>query len=392
MTGASVPVIVESEIPAVVAALYVKVGDAVQPGDVVALLESMKMEIPVSVDVVGRVGAISVQPGDFVAASAPLLTVRRAWQPGAGVKFGFLGPEGTFTHEALRLFAPGVDEVAYGTVDDALRSVANGDVEFAIVPAENSVEGGVTASVDALASIPGLQIVGEQSVAVTFVLAAREQCSADELVTVATHPHAWAQVRRFLSGAAPRAAHTPTSSTAAAAELVATESRSDVAAVCTRQAAHDRALHILAGEIEDNPGAITRFVVVGRRTIFPPPTGADRTTVVMYEAEDHVGGLFELLREFATRGVNVTRLESRPTGEGFGSYFFYLDIDGHATDARVAEALRAVYMIAKRVNILGSYAKDGDSGEILPCRAPADKWRSARGWLDMALSGQGEGA
>ncbi|NHA68590.1 prephenate dehydratase [Phycicoccus flavus] len=301
-------------------------------------------------------------------------------------RLAYLGPEGTFTSMALDSWpdADGAERVAFGSVDGALAALRAGDVDGAMVPIENSVEGGVSATLDALASGDPLVVVGEVLVPVTFVLAARAGTVLDEVRAVGTHSHAWAQVRGWMHARLPDAAYVPTLSTAAAAADLAAPTGQEPpyqAAVCAPAAATLHDLDVLAEGIGDMQAAVTRFVLVARPGSTPPPTGADKTTVVLFQRDDHAGGLLELLEQFAARGINLTRLESRPTKASMGSYCFSVDVEGHIRDERLGEALMGLKRICADVRFLGSYPRaDRQRATIAPRASDAD-FTAARGWL-----------
>jgi prephenate dehydratase len=300
-------------------------------------------------------------------------------------RFGYLGPRGTFTQMALDAWdaAAGREQVPFGSVDAALAALRAGEVDAAMVPIENSVEGGVSATLDALATGEPLVVVGEVLVPITFVLCARPGMPLAEVRTVGTHSHAWAQVRGWMAAHLPDAVYVPTLSTAASAAALGSpgELMFD-AGVCAPVAAHDEGLEVLAQDIGDNASAVTRFVLVARPGTLPEPTGADKTTVMLFQKEDHAGGLLELLEQFAVRGVNMTRLESRPTGSAMGSYCFSIDFEGHVHDARVGETLMGLRRVCAEVRFLGSYPRaDGGRPDARPGTSDADFDR-ARAWLD----------
>ena len=302
-------------------------------------------------------------------------------------RFGYLGPEGTFTSMALDDWGPaaGADRTAYGSVDAALAALRAGDIDGAMVPIENSVEGGVSATLDALSVGSDVVITGEVLVPVTFVLAARPGTRLEDIRAVGTHPHGWAQVRTWMNANLPSAVYLTTLSTAAAAadlDLAAGDVTAYQAAVCAPVAATIHGLEVLAEDIGDNGRAVTRFALVARPGHTPPPTGADKTTLVLYQRDDHPGGLLELLEQFAARGVNMTRLESRPTGEAMGSYCFSIDIEGHVADARVAETLMGLRRVCAQVRYLGSYAR-ADGRPTTPMVGTSDaEFDDARQWLE----------
>ena len=272
-------------------------------------------------------------------------------------RYAFLGPEGTFCEAALLRIPAAVtgEHLPCVSVGDALDAVRRGEATAALVPLENSVEGSVAETLDELAAGDPLQIVREVLLPVSFALLARAGTELAGIATVASMPHAEAQVRGWLRRELPRARFVAAASTADGARMAA-EGDAD-AAIAMPVAATRWRLQILAEGIEDTPGAITRFVLVAPPGVSPPPTGADRTSLVAYIADDHPGALLEILTELAVRGVNLTRIESRPTGIGLGRYCFSMDAEGHVGQPRVGEALAALRRICAEVRFLGSYPR-----------------------------------
>lgn len=299
------------------------------------------------------------------------------------MRYAYLGPEGTFAEAALRT----LPEVAAGTtlpqrsVYAAIEAVRAGDADAALVPLENSVEGSVASTLDELAARAPLRIVGEVLLPVTFSLLVRPGTTAAGVATVATHPHAEAQTRGWLRTHLPVAEVLFTGSTAAAAVAVARGEHD--AAVAAPIAGVHAGLEPLATDIADTPGAVTRFVLLTRPGPVPARTGADKTSLVAYIRDDRTGALLEVLTEFAVRGVNLTRIESRPTGEQLGRYCFSVDCEGHVADARVADALAALHRVCADVRYLGSYPRGGPASapQPLPGRDDAS-FAAARAWLD----------
>jgi prephenate dehydratase len=294
---------------------------------------------------------------------------------------------------ALDAWAParGADLRPCGSVDQALALLRSGEVDGAMVPIENSVEGGVSATLDALASGDPLVVTGEVLVPITFVLAARPGTALADVRAIGTHSHAWAQVRGWVHGHVPDATYVPTLSTAAAAEgLAGAAPAAYQAAVCAPVAAANHGLEVLATDIGDNAAAVTRFVMVARPGSLPQRTGADKTSLVLYQRDDHPGGLLELLEQFAVRGINMSRLESRPTKASMGRYCFSIDIEGHVLDERVGEALLGLKRVCAEVRFLGSYpAAHGAAVEVSPATTD-EAFGEARAWLH-ALRGVGQG-
>lgn len=276
--------------------------------------------------------------------------------------YTYLGPAGTFTEAAL-LQVPGAAQatrVPATNVNTALEMVRSGEADAAMVPIENSVEGGVSATLDAIATGEPLQILAEVLVQITFVLTVREGVeSLAQIRTVATHGHAWAQCRGWAEKNIPQAEFIPASSTAAGALGLLDPLSHHDAAISSPLVAAEENLRVLAGPVEDNAGAVTRFVLVGRPGPIPEPTGNDKTTVILPLAEDRPGALMEILEQFVVRGVNLSRIESRPTGEGLGHYFFSVDVEGHLAQARIADALTGLHRVCPDLRFLGSYPAAG---------------------------------
>jgi prephenate dehydratase len=303
-------------------------------------------------------------------------------------RYAYLGPEGTFTEAALEAFDPGAVAGALpcASVQATLDAVRSGEADRAIVAIENSVEGAVTATLDELAAGPALTIAAEVLLPVTFALLAREGTALADVKTVGGHPQAQPQCRGWLAANLPGAEWRPASSNAEAARQVA-EGQLD-AALAGAFAASRYGLAVLAGQVNDVPDAVTRFVVVGPAGPVPAPTGADRTSLVAFLREDHPGALMELLTEFAVRGVNLTRIESRPTGDGLGKYCFSIDCEGHLDDARVGEALMGLRRVCADVRFLGSYPRcDGGSTQVRPGTSDAE-FAQAAAWLSRLRYGR----
>jgi prephenate dehydratase len=304
------------------------------------------------------------------------------------VRYAYLGPEGTFTEAALAIAVDRAGQAASGpelipcaTVPAALETVRAGTSDAAMVPLENSIEGAVPATLDELATGDLLCVTGEVLLPVSFALLARPGTELSDIKRVMTHPHAAAQCRGWLANALPGAEVLTGSSTAAAASSVAEPGSPAEAAIAAPIAGRHYGLVELANDIGANSDAVTRFVMVARPGRPSAPTGADRTTLVAFIADDHPGALLEILTEFSVRGVNLTRIESRPTGLGLGRYCFSIDCEGHITDARVGEALMGLRRICADVRFLGSYPRaDGTAPTARRGVTDAD-FSSAASWL-----------
>jgi prephenate dehydratase len=257
--------------------------------------------------------------------------------------------------------------------------VRAGEADAALVPLENSVEGAVPATLDELANGAPLIIAEETYLAVTFELMARPGTSLADIGSVATHPHAEAQVRHWLIKNLPDAEVSLVGSTAGAAQAVAAGQYD--AAVGAAVAGELYGLGVVAHDIADNAGAVTRFVVLSRPAPPATRTGNDRTTLVAYLRDNHSGALLEILEEFATRGINLTRIESRPTKGRIGQYCFSIDCEGHIEDERVGDAIAALHRVCGDVRYLGSYPRgDGAQGPV-PAGRTDPEFNEARAWL-----------
>ncbi|MGO4383678.1 prephenate dehydratase [Specibacter sp. RAF43] len=305
----------------------------------------------------------------------------------SSLPFTFLGPEGTFTESALLQVpeAAAGNRVPAGTAAEALAMVRAGTACAAMLPIENSIEGGVPATLDAISTGMELRILNEVVVPVSFVLVAPAGVALADITRVGTHPHAWAQTRDWFRDHLPNAVHVSVNSTAAAAYELLGERPGFQAAVCASLVAERTGLNVLATGIEDNIGAVTRFILVGPPGVLPAPTGADKTTVAIPLPEDHPGALMAILEQFASRGVNLSRIESRPTGQFLGHYIFSVDVDGHVRDARVADALRGLHRVSPEMRFLGSYPRaDKQPPLIRPYNSDAS-FRDATLWVESLL-------
>jgi prephenate dehydratase len=284
------------------------------------------------------------------------------------VRAGYLGPPGTFCEEALlRLAGPGapLDEVPYPTVIDCFRAVREGEVPQALVPIENTLEGAVPQTLDQLAS-NGVKIRAEVVLPVRHHLIARDPgLLPGRLERVLSHPHATAQCATWLRAHAPQAEITASNSTADAVRIVGSGEAGAAAAIGTLRAAELYGGTPIATDIADAVGDnLTRFVMVGTEPGEATGPGRFRTSIICGLDRDRPGALLAILQEFAMRAVNLTRLESRPTKTGLGSYIFFIDIDGsRERDMRVAEAIDAIEVQGvAHVTHLGSYRADGGPG------------------------------
>jgi prephenate dehydratase len=269
--------------------------------------------------------------------------------------YAYLGPAGTFTEGALKKITSSDDvRVPYINVTAALDAVRAGHADFALVPIENSVEGVVARTLDELATGTQLTIAAEVTLPVSFDLMVKPGTTT--IHRIGTHPHAESQCRTYLSAHYPHAEIVPTNSTAAAAELVA---KGDLdAAIASTAAAENFGLEIIASAIGDNHAAVTRFIAAQKPGFIPAPTGHDRTSLVVYIDIDHAGALLEILSVFAKYEVNLTFIQSRPTGRELGHYHFIIDVEGHINDEAVSKSMDDLREICDDIRFLGSYPRE----------------------------------
>lgn len=300
--------------------------------------------------------------------------------------YAYLGPAGTFTELALRQVkaAEGQEWKPVLTVADALAAVLTGKAHRAIIPVESSVDGGVSATLDALANTEGLQLYGEYLVPVNFNLVAKPSVKLSDVKTIAAHPVAYAQVRKWLSANIKSHKHLQATSNAAAASDLWESDRAD-AAVSTPNITDHYMVKVLAKNIADNKNAETRFIEVGKKGALPKRTGHDKTSLIVELPNDRPGALLEMLEQFATRGVNLSRIESRPLGDRLGRYRFNVDANGHATDEAVAEAVQGLYRFSPKVIFLGSYPRADKKASVHEGNNDSGNYLSAKRWWLKAI-------
>ena len=308
------------------------------------------------------------------------------------MRYTYLGPAGTFTEEALQQILRAGEDTAEPSTDvpSALTAVREGRFDRAVVPIENSVEGGVNATIDTLvAGSEPLVIVAEMLVPITFDVVARPGTTLADVRRIATHPHAWAQCRGWVAEHLPGAVHVPATSTAAAADLLAgPDEVSFDAGIVSPLAGARYELPVLARDVGDNTRAVTRFIAVGRLTAPPAATGADKTTLLVHLPDDEAGALLTMLEQFATRGVNLSRIESRPIRDAIGRYAFSIDAEGHVSDERVKAALLGLKRVCPVVRFLGSYPRADQRRPLLRHGTSDEEFREARAWVEALAGGE----
>jgi len=276
-------------------------------------------------------------------------------------RIGFLGPRGTFSEEAARLYAAGrrdperVELVASRGIPELLASVERGELDQAVVPAENSIEGTVALTLDTLVHDVRLNIVGEVVIPIRHHLMVRQGHEREPVHLVVSHPQALAQCRRYLQRRLGGVEVQAVYSTAEAARLVGERETPGMAAIANALCAELYGLAIIDSDIQDVSGNATRFLVVGHG--WPARTGLDKTSVAFAFAQDKPGSLYRALGEFAQREINLTKLESRPAKQFLGDYIFFADMEGHKDDPAVAAALAGLERHCAYVRILGSYPR-----------------------------------
>lgn len=273
--------------------------------------------------------------------------------------YSYLGPVGTFTELALAQVpeAKGAKWHPVANVQEAIDNILSGHSARAVIPIENSIEGGVSATLDALAASEGIRIFGEYLVPVSFNLVARPGVALKDVVTVATHPVAYAQTHKWLADNLAGHSYLPATSTAAAAAGLLHADSIANAAVAASTITNHYDLKVIAKNIGEYKNAQTRFIQIGLAGKAPASTGRDKTSVIIEMPNDRPGALLEMLEQFAVRGVNLSRIESRPIGDKLGRYRFNVDAQGHIEDAAIAEALKGLHRFSPKVQYLGSYPR-----------------------------------
>lgn len=294
----------------------------------------------------------------------------------------FLGPVGTFTEQAL-LTQPDLAQaklVPMPSFSAILTAVEAGDVDYGFIAIENAIEGTVNVNQDTLAFDVDLLIEREVVLPVHLDLMARPGTTLDQVTRVWSYPHALAQCRKFLARELALAETEASNSTADAARMLSQSDDLHGAAIAPRRAAEVYGLEVIAAAVEDHDNNETRFVLVAREGI-PAATGHDKTSIVVFQRADEPGSLLTILQEFAARGINLTKLESRPTGRGLGDYCFLIDLEGHLSDEVVADAMRSLKAKQADVKFLGSYPMAGAQGPAVR-REVEESRRNAAAWVD----------
>ncbi len=271
------------------------------------------------------------------------------------MKVGVLGPRGTYAEIAARThFKDKAEIVPYSMITDVAKAVARGDVDAGVVPVESLREGSVGETLDVLAW-EDVKIQVEIVVPISHALLGLKGVKLGKITQVLSHPQALAQCRGFLRKNLPKAELIEMSSTAKAAEQISKLKQAHMAVIGPRALAELYGLQILRDEIQVGETNLTRFICIGK--VDASKTGRDKTSIVFYTAVDRPGILHEILGEFASRKINLTKIESRPSKKALGDYLFFIDFEGHREDQKVKEVLAGVRKKTAMMKIVGSYPK-----------------------------------
>lgn len=297
----------------------------------------------------------------------------------AAHRVAFLGPHGTFCEEAaLSQSDLAVKElIPYQSIAEVFDAVDSGKCSLGVVPLENTIEGSVALTLDMLLFDSEAMIQREIDHNISLCLAGKTGSDIGAVRTILSHPHALAQCRSYIDTQLPHARTKASDSTASAAHNVAESNDLTSAAICPLEAAHKYELTILDTHIQDRDINQTRFVVIGNG--IPSPTGNDKTSISVFQRANRPGSLIAILSEFAARGIDLTKLESRPTKEGLGQYCFLMDFVGHIANDDIADCLSHVRTEHADIKFLGSYPVAGDTGEFQSGNGKV--WKDTDQWL-----------
>lgn len=270
-------------------------------------------------------------------------------------KIAFLGPIGTYTDEASYLYAPSAERVPFASLGLVTSAVEEGNVDEAVVPIENSLGGTVIEVVDFLIASEKSQIKGEFLLPIDHCLITRPGVKLSDIRVVVSKQEALTQCRQFLARELRFAEQVPATSTAlAVVDLKEADDRT--AAIGPRRAAELAGLPVLAHGIQDRKNNVTRFAVLASSSM--PPSGSDKTTIAFdFDKPDAPGLVYGAMRPFADRGINLTKIESRPTGTGMGNYIFLLDLEGHIDEPHVQQAITELQGHTSTFKVLGAYPR-----------------------------------
>ena len=264
----------------------------------------------------------------------------------------YLGPAGTYTEEAAVAYSTDSTLIPYTTIQKLAQAVRNGEVDWAITPIENSLQGSVTDTLDVLIHTDGTHIFDELVLPIVHHLMAKPGTTIGEAETIYSHPQALGQCQEYLTEQLPRADQRASLSTSAGVEEMLNDPRPAVA-IAPGRAADIYGAAILAKGIQDNPNNATRFLVLAQYD--HAPTGKDKTSICFSFSDDRPGLLYKVMKEMADKNINLSKVESRPTREGLGQYFFLIDLEGHKENSSVRDVLVTVKSLSSMFKIFGSY-------------------------------------
>ena len=269
-------------------------------------------------------------------------------------RLAYLGPPGTYSEEAAMLYDPAAEYIAAATMPGVVQSIHDGKADEGIVPVENSLEGVVTFTADLLIQETTLKIKSELVLPIHHCLLAKPDGSDEDVEVIYSHPQSLGQCREYLLRRFPNASTIPSASNSVAVgEMLNSERRA--LAIAGKRAAWMFSAQILEERIEDNSSNATRFIVLASED--GAPTGDDKTSMCFNFDVDKPGSLVSVLQEFSERGINLSKIESRPTRKSLGRYFFLVDVDGHKADDSVRDALEAIAEKVSMLKVLGSYPR-----------------------------------
>jgi prephenate dehydratase len=266
---------------------------------------------------------------------------------------GFMGPQGTFSHEAVEAYVEGGTYTLkdYFSIPEVLNALKNSDIEDAIVPIENSLEGAINVTMDFLAKEDGLYIIGELIIPVNLSLLTKPGTTVEDIAVIMSHPQPLGQCRDYLNRYFPNAIQLEENSTSRAAQKVV-DSDGTYAAVASNISAKVYGLEVMASKIQDFENNSTRFVIISKA--LHKRTGSDKTSIV-FSTDNKPGSLYKILDIFSLWDINMTRIESRPAKNVLGQYVFFIDMDGHIEDQDVYDALTMIQRKTSFYRFIGSY-------------------------------------
>jgi len=269
-----------------------------------------------------------------------------------GIKVAFLGEAGDFGEQAAFDFIGTAAElVSYDSLDEIFSIVQDGVMQFGVVPVENSLEGSVARTYDLLLE-SNVQVCGEEELKIIYSLMSEKEMPLESVKTIYSTAYALAQCKRFVKQVNRRIV--PVQSIAETVKNIREKNLDEAAIIASKRASKIHGMNIISSDIEDNTRNITRYFIIGEKD--SPPTGNDKTSIVF--ASSHKSGtLHKAINEFAKRGINLTRIESRPTRQNPWEYNFFLDCEGHREDKKVSEALEDLKKVTFFVKVLGSYPR-----------------------------------